>query len=425
MISPRLAAAVAVALIIAPLAGCQREDAGSDPNDPNQIEAVTWWAAGPDQTALYELVAVFEEEYPEIEFIDASVRGGDGVAARAAIAARIEAGNPPDVFQAAPGAALTQYIRDDRLHALSSLFDDEQLRQVLPATLVELVSVDQDPFAVPTDIHRVNVMWSNSEVLKRYGLNPSSAPATLPEWLDDLAALRAAGLEFPLAVGSAETRLQLFEGVLIADLGPVLYSRLWRELDAWQYPDVEDAVAHYASLLEYSDPGAGARETPEVVQSVVLGDAAYVVGADSIDAAFQRAGYTFGRQYNAVPVPGTAGTFDLSADAFVLPVGAVHAPSAMKWLAVAISIEGQRALNAAKGSLPARVDADPADYSEYQQGAIESLRTNQIVPSLSFGLAASPELALAVRTAVDSYSTGGSSQRLLSALRSAAKENLN
>jgi glucose/mannose transport system substrate-binding protein len=38
------------------------------------------------------------------------------------------------------------------------------------------------------------------------------------------------------------------------------------------------------------------------------------------------------------------------------------------------SVEGQQAFNTRKGSIPARSDADPADYPAYQRAAIADLQ---------------------------------------------------
>ena len=39
------------------LTGCSMGgDTGSDPNNPNQVETITWWASGVEKKALAELV---------------------------------------------------------------------------------------------------------------------------------------------------------------------------------------------------------------------------------------------------------------------------------------------------------------------------------------------------------------------------------
>src|SRR5689334_1149573 len=101
-----LAAALAAALL---LAGCASGTAeiGSDPNDPDQREHVAWWATVVGSTPLYGRSAEFTTTNPDTDFTTASVRGAAGAKAGQAIAARLDAGNPPDTFQAAAGAALT------------------------------------------------------------------------------------------------------------------------------------------------------------------------------------------------------------------------------------------------------------------------------------------------------------------------------
>src|SRR5690349_1559598 len=140
----RLTALVAAVAAFAMLAsGCSLGgDAGSDPNNPNQVEAITWWASGVEKTALHDLVDVFTKQHPDIQFIDASVRGAGGAKARQSIAARLEANNPPDTFQAAAGAGLSDYIKNGDLQDLTSFYADNKLTDVYRAALLELLTVD-------------------------------------------------------------------------------------------------------------------------------------------------------------------------------------------------------------------------------------------------------------------------------------------
>ena len=69
-----IAGAVALGLV---LAGCS-SDTGSDPENADQVEVFTWWASGSEKVGLDALVKVFNEQNPDIEFINASVAGGAG-----------------------------------------------------------------------------------------------------------------------------------------------------------------------------------------------------------------------------------------------------------------------------------------------------------------------------------------------------------
>ena len=71
-------------------------------------------------------------------------------------------------------------------------------------------------------------------------------------------------------------------------------------------------------------------------------------------------------------------------------------------------IEGQVAFNKAKGSIPARTDADPADFSVYQQSAIKSFGEDTIVSSLAHGAAAPAAWSNAISDATSKFTTGAS-----------------
>ena len=162
----RLVTAIA-ALAAAGLAltGCSAAGSGSDPNNPNQLEAFTWWVAGSEKVGLDALVNVFGEQYPGIEFINASVAGGAGSNAKAALASRLEANNPPDTFQAHAGAELTDYIEAGQLQDLSAFYADNGLTDVFPPSLIERLTSYVKIYSVTSIIDRAKVVWAFSSVL--------------------------------------------------------------------------------------------------------------------------------------------------------------------------------------------------------------------------------------------------------------------
>ena len=124
-------------------------------------------------------------------------------------------------------------------------------------------------------------------------------------------------------------------------------------------------------------------------------------------AAFEEAGKKAPADYVYMPVPGTDGVFDFLADSFTLPVGAPHPAGAKAWLKTIGSLDGQVAFNKAKGSIPARNDAKPEDFSEYQQSAMTSFGQDTIVSSLAHGAAAPTAWANAISDATSKFTTGG------------------
>ena len=71
-------------------------------------------------------------QYPDIEFINASVAGGAGSNAKAALAARLDAANPPDTFQAHAGAELTDYIEAGQLQDLTRVLRRQRPERRVP-----------------------------------------------------------------------------------------------------------------------------------------------------------------------------------------------------------------------------------------------------------------------------------------------------
>ena len=385
-----LAAVAGLAVVGLALAGCSGDSGngnagGSD--DDSQVEVFTWWAAGSEKAGLDALVEVFNEQFPDTEFVNAAVAGGAGSNAKNALASRLKANNPPDSFQAHAGAELTDYIEADKLEDLSGFYEDNGLNDVFPETLLDRLTVDGKIYSVPSNIHRANVVWVNSAVLTDAGLDPAEAPADLDAWLADMEKLKAAGVETPLSVATDWTQVQLFENVLISVLGAEGYQGLWDGSTKFDSDEVTEAIDYYTQLLSFANTDGTGQDWPVATDMVIDGTAAYNVMGDWALAQFDAKGKTYGTDYTTWPTPGTDGIFDFLADSFTLPVGAPHAGGAENWLTTISSADGQKAFNLAKGSIPARTDADPADYPEYQQGAMASFAEDTVVSSLAHGAA--------------------------------------
>lgn len=388
-----LAAVAGLGVAALALAGCSG-DAGNGGNgnsggsdDASQVEVFTWWASGSEKTGLDALVKVFGEQNPDTKFVNAAVAGGAGSNAKNALASRLKANNPPDSFQAHAGAELTDYIEADKIEDLSSFYKDNGLNDVFPKTLLDRLTVDGKIYSVPSNIHRANVVWVNTDLLTKAGIDPKAAPADIDAWLADMQKLKDAGVETPLSVATDWTQVQLFENVLLADLGAEGYTGLWDGSTKFDDSKVTKAIEDYTKLLSFANTDGTGQDWPVATDMVIDGTAAYNVMGDWALAEFDAKGKTYGTDYTTWPTPGTDGTFDFLADSFTLPVGAPHAGGAKAWLKTISSADGQKAFNLAKGSIPARTDAVATDYPEYQQGAMASFAKDTVVSSLAHGAA--------------------------------------
>lgn len=228
--------------------------------------------------------------------------------------------------------------------------------------------------------------------------------------------MRASGVEYPLAVGNALSQAQLFESVLLAELGVDGFRALWDGSAPVDPAALLPAIDAYSRLLAFSDPSSRARTPGEVTESVIRGDAAYLVRADDALATFRSAGMVFGEQFSGRPAPGTSGAFLLQADAFTLPVGASHPDAARAWLRTVASAEQQRVVSVTRGSIPASSEVTSGGLDDYQALTMIALGVALIVPSLSGGVAADAGRTDAVMSAVERFGADGRADALANAL---------
>src|SRR5262245_34962531 len=71
-----------------------------------QVEVFSWWTGAGEQEGLDAMIADFKSKNAGIEFINAAVSGGAGTNAKAILANRLQANNPPDSYQRHAGLEL-------------------------------------------------------------------------------------------------------------------------------------------------------------------------------------------------------------------------------------------------------------------------------------------------------------------------------
>jgi glucose/mannose transport system substrate-binding protein len=385
------------------------------------VEVFSWWTGGGEAAGLDAMIEVFGEMYPDVEFINAAVAGGAGTNARAVLATRLQAGDSPDSWQGHAGQELIgTYVAAGQLEPLNDLYAENGWLDVMPETLIPLISQDGNIYSVPVNIHRANVLWANPTVLADNGIE---MPATLEEWFAAMDALQAAGMDAPLALGEQWTVMHLFETVLLASLGPDAYYGLWDGTTDWAGPEVTQALDDFAKILTYTNSDASALSWQDAGQIVIDGDAAFNVMGDWQEGFFRELGKEPNVDYLWAPVPGTAGNFQFLSDSFVLPVGAPHRDAAIAWLTVAGSKEGQDAFNPVKGSIPARSDGDVSLYGEYLQSAMDDWASDNVVGSLTHGVVANDSFKSEIDTALGLFLGTGDVAGLQTALAAACVDN--
>jgi glucose/mannose transport system substrate-binding protein len=347
------------------------------------LELFSWWTGGGEAAGLEALIARFSELYPDINVINSAVAGGSGVNARAVLASRLQANEPPDSFQAHAGSAMNLY-GTERMEPLNDLYEENGWMDQFPQGLLDLITDDGSMLSVPVNIHRSNVLWYVPANLEEWGV---TVPESWDEFVNETCpTLQEAGV-VPLSLGQTWTQVHLWENVAVAGLGAEGWSGLWDGTTAWDSPEVAQVFDTYGQILDCSNEDRDALDWQPASQMVIEGDAAFNVMGDWAAGYFLTdLGLEPGTDFAWTTPPGTDGVFIMLSDSFGLPIGAPNRDAAIAWLTFLGTAEAQDIFNPIKGSLPANTTADIGNtelYNAYFQDAYEDWTTNTIAGSLA------------------------------------------
>ena len=350
-----------------------------------ELEIFSWWA-GDEGPALEALVSLYNDNYPNVEVINATVTGGSGVNAKAVLKTRMLGGDVPDSFQVHAGQELIgTWVIADRMEDLTFLYEAYGWFNLFPSDLIELLGTEDGIWSVPVNIHRSNVNWYIPANLETWGVE---VPTSWDEFLAIAPGLEAKGI-VPLALAQNWTVNHLWESVAVGVLGADKYAQLWDGTLAFDSADGVAIWAMFDQILEYTNDDASSLSWQQATDMVVNGQAAFNIMGD------WAAGYLTTTlelepavDYGWVASPGTDGVFIALSDSFGLPQGAPNRDNAIAWLALLGSQEGQDAFNPLKGSIAARTDSDLTKYNVYGQSAAADWKSDTIAGSLAHGFAA-------------------------------------
>lgn len=380
------------------------------------VGVYTWWADGSEKQGLDALQALFKKQYPNDTFENLSVAGGAGSNAKAKLASDLKNGNPPGSFQGHAGAELTDYIDNEQIQPVDDIIKELGGSSVFPKSLLDRITVAGHIYSVPTDIDRANVVWSNSAVLKKAGV--TSNPTSVDEWLADMAKVKASGVSTPLSIGGTWTQTELFESILISNLGADEYTALFTKDGKWDSAGVKQAVEQYKKALTFTNTASDGDDWPNATDMVATGKAAYNVMGGWAYAEYVLKGVKYGTDINSFTMPGKENDFDFLADSFTLPTNTKNPEGTKDWLRFVGSADAQAAFNKIKGAIPPRTDVPATGFSTYQQNQMKDFKdsSTKIVPSIAHGAAVSLAWSSEINTAMSKFYQDKNSDNLVSAM---------
>jgi glucose/mannose transport system substrate-binding protein len=392
--------------------------------DNKKLEVFSWWTSGGESAALEALFAVYRRQYPAVEIVNATVAGGGGSAARPVLQTRLAGGNPPDTWQSHPGLELIgQYVDPGYCEPITDLYKSDGWDTAFPKELViNLMTKDRQIYAVLAGIHRGNVLWFNTKLLEKNGIQMSDQ-MTFDQFFAACDKLKEAGIA-PIGVGDSGiwASAELFENTLLGVLGPKGWVDLFAGTIQWDDARVKGAMRLFAKMLNYVNADHSALTWDQAIQQLIEGKVAFSSMGDWADGEFVKARLKEKDDFGWVNHPGTSGAFIAIADGFTLAKGAPHKEAALAWLKSIGSKEAQEAFNPLKGSIPARTDVDRSKFDAYHQWSMDSFAKDKVVGSCVHGEAATAAFEQALNDAVTTFVVDKNVETFANALVQAAKE---
>jgi glucose/mannose transport system substrate-binding protein len=392
-----------------------------------QLSVFSWWTGGGEAAGLDKLIKIWNKAHPECPFKNETVAGGAGTNAKAVLAQRLKAGNPPDSFQGHAGAELRDYIKAGQVVPIDFIYKASGLNKIFPASLINQIRYNGKLYSMPVNIHRANVLWFNPKTLKANGI---AVPKTWAQFMTALQKANDADL-IPLAMGEQWTAQHLLETVMIATLGPSGWAALWKNNSQgkWAAKNVTNALNRFNTVLGFTNSDAASLTWQDAGKLIADGKAAFNVMGDWEDGYFsgtKKGGNLAlkpGTQYGWAPVPGTDNVYDWLSDSFTLPKGAPHRAAAVQWLTFLGTRLAQDTFNPVKGSIPARKDANAKLYGPYLKSALRDWKGDALAGSLTHGVVAHAAWATDIGTALGLFLQNKNVARFQAALVAAAKKN--
>jgi glucose/mannose transport system substrate-binding protein len=317
------------------------------------VEVLHYWTSGGESKAVAELKAEFEAAGGK--WIDSPVAGGGGDAQATVLRSRVLAGDPPAAVQI-KGPNISDWAKQGALADLSSVGQAEGWDKLLPPLLQGIVKYEGKYVAVPVNIHRVDWVWANPEVLKAAGVD--GVPTSWDGMFEAAEKIKAAG-KIPFAHGGQPWQdATVFETIVLGVGGAEFYNKALGELDeeALTSDTMKQAFETFRKFRSYVDAAFPNRDWNLATAMVMNGEAAMQIMGDWAKGEFAAAGKTGNKDYLCAPTPSKGG-YILNSDSFAMfKVKGEDQVAGQALLAKLILGEKfQETFNLYKGSIPARI----------------------------------------------------------------------
>jgi glucose/mannose transport system substrate-binding protein len=351
------------------------------------LNVMHWWTSAGERRAADSLVSALAAQ--GIGWHDEAIPGGGGGAANKVLTSRVLSGAAPEVAQVI-GLTLTEWAGLGLILPLDDVAQRARWKQVMFPVVLQTVSRGGRIMAAPLGVHRINTLLYNHHLWERLRL---PAPRSWADMASAAKTLRANGIT-PLAWSDEAWQIAtVFETVLLAEGGPALYARLasaqgWT---SWQDRYVKLALERLRWLRDLDTEPTTEQPWTASARQLFSGKAGMFIMGDWARGELVAWGAHAGADFDCTTVPQTEGMHLYSIDTLGMLVA--HQDRRIdqeKFADIITQPATQIAYNQAKGSVPVRVDIDPAQLDECARDSWQTLARpgTPLMPSIVHRMAA-------------------------------------
>ncbi|MBA4254446.1 MAG: sugar ABC transporter substrate-binding protein [Polaromonas sp.] len=371
-----------------------------------EVEVLHYWTSGGEAKSAAELKKIMQAKGHVWK--DFAVAGGGGDNAATVLKSRVVSGNPPAAAQI-KGPAIQEWAAEGVLANLDAVAKAENWDSLLPGVVANVMKHKGHYVAAPVNVHRVNWVWANADVLKKAGV--AAMPKTFDEFFAAADKIKKAGLIAVAHGGQNWQDFTTFESVVLGVGGAKFYQDALVKLDqkALASPTMTQSLETFRKIKGYTDAASPGRDWNLATAMVMQGKAGFQFMGDWAKGEFLAAGKVPGKDFLCAAAPGTGNAFTFNVDSFALyKLKDAGAQKAQADLAAAImSPAFQEVFNLNKGSIPVRLNMDMAKFDDCAKLSakdfVDTAKTGGLVPSAAHGMAISPAAEGAIKDVVSQF----------------------
>ena len=370
------------------------------------VEVLHYWTSGGEAKSAAELKKMVESKGNVWK--DFAVAGGGGENAMTVLKSRAVSGNPPAAAQV-KGPAIQEWANEGMLANMDAVAKAEKWDSLLPKVVADVMKNKGNYVAAPVNVHRVNWMWANPDVLKKAGV--AGMPKTWDEFFVAADKIKASGAIAVAHGGQNWQDFTVFESVALGVGGAKYYTDAFVKLDptALNSATTTKVLETFRKVKSYTDSASSGRDWNLTTAMLIQGKAGFQFMGDWAKGEFTAAGKKPGTGFLCAAAPGTANAYTFNIDSFIMfKLKDAGAQKAQADLASAIlSTDFQEVFNQNKGSIPVRLGHNMSKFDDCAKLSakdfVDTSKTGGLVPSVAHGMAVKPAAAGALQDVVTQF----------------------